>query len=73
MSYEDYKERLRGLGDGTVRLELNPIHKRKPAAGVVATVTLDNPKRKNALSGKMMAELSDVVLDLERRFYESKN
>jgi len=67
-SYEDFKDRLRGLGDGRVHLELNPIYKHHNDNGVVATVILDNPKRKNALSGKMMAELSDVVLSLEQRF-----
>lgn len=32
----------------------------------IATILLNNPERKNAFSGKMMVDLSDVVTDLEQ-------
>lgn len=52
-------DKLRGLGQGTVRL--SNVH---PA---IALLVLDNPARHNALSGKMMAELRDIVLQLEQQ------
>lgn len=45
-------------GQGTIRLDLNY----KPG---IALVTLDNPNRHNALSGKMMGELHNIITLLE--------
>lgn len=51
---------LRRHGGGEVRLELSSLD-----TTTVATITLDNPKKANALSGKMMVELNDAVRQLE--------
>ena len=42
-------EKLKGLGDGTVQLEAKSRE--------LAEITVANPQKKNALSGKMMVEL----------------
>ncbi len=53
----DLRSRLRALGGpGEVRLDLT---------GPGAVLTLDQPARRNALSGKMLAELADAVDALE--------
>ncbi|CAG8564378.1 16779_t:CDS:2 [Cetraspora pellucida] len=52
------REELRKLGHGSVTFD--PKH----SLGI-GLLTLQNPKRHNALSGKMMAELSDIVDELE--------
>lgn len=49
-------DRLCAIGGGEVRLAIH---------GDRATVTLHNPARKNALSGKMMVQLREVVAELE--------
>lgn len=46
-------------GQGTVRLDLTY----QPG---IALVTLDNPKRHNALSGKMMVEFHHIITRLEK-------
>lgn len=51
-------EQLANKGQGTIRLDLGY------QAGI-ALVTLDNPNRHNALSGKMMVELHNVISQLE--------
>ncbi|RUS24627.1 ClpP/crotonase-like domain-containing protein [Jimgerdemannia flammicorona] len=53
------REQLRAIGEGSV--DFNPDH-----APGVALITLNNPAKHNALSGKMMAELADVVDTLEK-------
>jgi ethylmalonyl-CoA/methylmalonyl-CoA decarboxylase len=51
------KEALRAMeGGGQVRLDLR---------GEVARLTLDNPARRNAMSGQMLADLGDAVESLE--------
>jgi hypothetical protein len=52
-------ERLADKGQGTIKLDL----KYQPG---IALVTIDNPKRHNALSGKMMVEFRNVITQLER-------
>lgn len=52
-------DNLANKGQGTVRLDLDF----KPG---IALVTIDNPKRHNALSGKMMVEFYHAVTQLER-------
>lgn len=52
-------ENLVNKGQGTVRLDLDF----QPG---IALVTIDNPKRHNALSGKMMVEFYHTVTQLER-------
>lgn len=37
----------------------------KDDASGVATLTIDHPERKNALSGAMMAQFSDIITELE--------
>lgn len=46
-------------GQGTIRLDLEYQHG-------VALVTIDNPERHNALSGKMMVDFHHVVNQLEK-------
>ncbi|RUS21718.1 ClpP/crotonase-like domain-containing protein [Endogone sp. FLAS-F59071] len=53
------RNKLRAIGEGSV--DFNPNY-----APGIALITLNNPSRHNALSGKMMAELADVVDTLER-------
>ncbi|XP_050699787.1 ethylmalonyl-CoA decarboxylase-like [Eriocheir sinensis] len=48
---------LEGLGDGEVTLE-------KDVTSGVATITLRNERRKNALSGRMMVQLADITHEL---------
>ncbi|KAG9294973.1 hypothetical protein G9A89_017767 [Geosiphon pyriformis] len=52
------REELRALGKGSI--EFKPDF--SPSVGLI---TLRNPERHNALSGKMMAELADIVDRLE--------
>ncbi|RIB15624.1 ClpP/crotonase-like domain-containing protein [Gigaspora rosea] len=52
------REELRKLGHGSVTFD--PKYSRG-----IGLLTLQNPERHNALSGKMMAELSDIVDKLE--------
>ncbi|ORY97800.1 ClpP/crotonase-like domain-containing protein [Syncephalastrum racemosum] len=62
---ETTANKLRGLGQGSVRfITENPA---------IALVILDNPQRHNALSGKMMAELRDIVLQLEEQQYQPEH
>ncbi|KAK8379082.1 hypothetical protein O3P69_019124 [Scylla paramamosain] len=51
---EQGREKLRALGEGEVTLE-------KDATSGVATITLRNAKRRNALSGRMMVQLADTI------------
>jgi len=53
------QEYLRPLGTGSIKLNLKEFDG-------IATIHIDNSKKKNALSGKMMAELADVVEILEK-------
>ncbi|CAG8492205.1 17090_t:CDS:2, partial [Acaulospora morrowiae] len=55
----EVREELRKLGHGTV--EFNPSF--SPGIGLI---TLQNVERRNALSGRMMAQLADLVDRLER-------
>lgn len=60
------RNKLRAIGEGSV--DFDPSY-----APGIALITLNNPSRHNALSGKMMAELADVVDTLERwTSFESK-
>jgi ethylmalonyl-CoA/methylmalonyl-CoA decarboxylase len=52
-------ELLANKGQGTIRLDLEY----QPG---VALLTIDNPKRHNALSGKMMVEFRNAITQLER-------
>ncbi|KAL7317264.1 hypothetical protein PS15m_003645 [Mucor circinelloides] len=52
-------ELLANKGQGTIRLDVNY----QPG---IALLTIDNPKRHNALSGKMMVEFHHAVCELER-------
>lgn len=52
-------ELLANKGQGTIKLDL----KYQPG---IALLTIDNPKRHNALSGKMMVEFFNAVTALER-------
>ncbi|CAG8445106.1 10429_t:CDS:2, partial [Dentiscutata heterogama] len=52
------REELRKLGHGSITFD--PKYSRG-----IGLLTLQNPERHNALSGKMMAELSDIVDKLE--------
>eukprot|EP00127_Corallochytrium_limacisporum_P002670 Clim_evm106s134 gene=Clim_evmTU106s134 len=71
--YNESKEWLRSIGgEGEVRLEL-PDDAADPSAsdsglGAVspAIITLDNPKARNAMSGVMMSQFSDIVDKLEK-------
>ncbi|CAM9989279.1 unnamed protein product [Scytosiphon promiscuus] len=54
-----FKDRLRPLGPGGISLSLDDENG-------LATLVLDNHERRNALSGKMMAQLADAVDELER-------
>lgn len=64
---ERIREELRSLGSGKVTLQLDlQLEGEKTAEyngrkSAIALITVSNPERKNALSGKMMAELSDCV------------
>ena len=55
---EEACHHLREMGPGRVLLQ-------QDEASGVATVTLENSGRKNALSGRMMTQLLDVVRQLE--------
>lgn len=57
-------EKLRSLGQGTV------IYKADFAPGV-GLIELQQPKRHNSFSGKLMAELRDIVLALEQQSNDS--
>ena len=48
---------LTGRGSGAVSLAFQNDEKE------VAVLQLSNPKRRNALSGKMMVELADCILE----------
>ena len=52
-------ELLANKGQGNIKLDLNY----QPG---IALLTIDNPKRHNALSGKMMVEFHNAVSELER-------
>lgn len=52
-------ELLANKGQGTIRLDLEY----QPG---VALLTIDNPTRHNALSGKMMVEFHNAITQLER-------
>lgn len=52
-------ELLANKGQGTIKLDLNY----QPG---IALLTIDNPKRHNALSGKMMVEFHNAISELER-------
>ncbi|KAI9021666.1 ClpP/crotonase-like domain-containing protein [Phycomyces nitens] len=52
-------KKLRSLGEGTIRYE--PFY--RPGIGLVS---IENPNHHNALSGKMMAELYEIVGHLEK-------
>eukprot|EP00128_Syssomonas_multiformis_P002553 Colp12_sorted_trinity150504_noHs@19053 len=54
------KDRLKPLGKGEVHLQFLHEHPR------VAVITLDNPQRRNALSGHMMARFAEHVDTLEK-------
>lgn len=56
---ETCKEYLSKLKGGSVDLT-------KDEKTGIATILLNNPERKNAFTGKMMVDLSDVVTDLEQ-------
>ncbi|CAG8457338.1 17412_t:CDS:2 [Racocetra persica] len=60
------REELRKLGHGSVTFD----PKYSPGIGLL---TLQNPERHNALSGKMMAELSDIVDKLENIVQSNTN
>lgn len=51
------RDKLRSLGEGDVTLD-------KDGCSGVATITLRNQARKNALSGRMMVQLADITQDL---------
>ncbi|XP_045112571.1 ethylmalonyl-CoA decarboxylase-like [Portunus trituberculatus] len=51
---EEGREKLKELGEGEVTLE-------KDGESGVATITLRNAKRRNALSGRMMVQLADIT------------
>ena len=51
-------QQLENKGQGSVQLDLDY----QPG---IALVTIDNPKRHNALSGKMMVEFYQIVTQLE--------
>ncbi|XP_060072268.1 ethylmalonyl-CoA decarboxylase-like [Ylistrum balloti] len=53
-----FRSRLEGYGGGSVDLT-------KDVADGIAIVTLNNPDKKNALSGKMMLDFRNVVEELE--------
>ncbi|CAM9417367.1 unnamed protein product [Laminaria digitata] len=55
----EFKDRLRPLGPGRVGLSLDND-------SGLATLVLDNHERRNALSGRMMVQLSDAVDSLEK-------
>ena len=55
---EKFLKKLAKFGKGDITLE-------KDENLGVATVTIDNPKRKNALTGYMMVELKSIVCELE--------
>ena len=55
--YENFIQKLSSLGKGEIRLE-------KDSSGI-AVMMVDNPERKNALTGHMMAQLSRRVEELE--------
>jgi ethylmalonyl-CoA/methylmalonyl-CoA decarboxylase len=52
------REELRELGHGSIKFNSSF----SPGIGLI---TLHNPERRNSLSGKMMAELADIVDKLE--------
>ncbi|KAI9031085.1 ClpP/crotonase-like domain-containing protein [Hyaloraphidium curvatum] len=54
----DLRERIRGIGGGTVALNLSH-------APGIALLQLSQPAKRNAISGKMAAELADAVDRLE--------
>jgi ethylmalonyl-CoA/methylmalonyl-CoA decarboxylase len=56
----DYASKLRGLGSGTVDLDLTDKF--------VARLTINNPTRRNALSGNVLAQFSDAIDTLEREY-----
>lgn len=57
-SMEESIKLFENKGQGTIRLDLAY----KPR---IALVTLENPSRHNAMSGKMMVELHNVITQLE--------
>lgn len=70
--YSLFKEKLRKIGDGKVTLSIKNIPNTKKSS--YAVITIDNTKKKNALSGKMMAELADAIERLDEMLNEdSKN
>ncbi|KXS16614.1 ClpP/crotonase [Gonapodya prolifera JEL478] len=61
----DVRENLRQLGGGSVELTMN--HRTS-----IAYILLNNPSKKNSFSGKMMAELADIVDALEKHVCDSE-
>ncbi|OWF46194.1 ethylmalonyl-CoA decarboxylase-like [Mizuhopecten yessoensis] len=53
-----FRERLQSYGEGSVDLT-------KDETDGIAVITLNNPNKKNAVSGKMMLDFRNVVEDLE--------
>lgn len=56
---KSFLQRISTLGGGDMRLSLGE-------GGRVASILIDNEKRKNALSGKMMFEFSNIISQLEQ-------
>lgn len=52
-----FLDRVRDIGGGSVELDTTDTH--------VARVIIDNPSKRNSITGRMMAELADVVRQLE--------
>ncbi|KAI8140309.1 ClpP/crotonase-like domain-containing protein [Fennellomyces sp. T-0311] len=52
--------KLRSLGDGSVQYDPNYA----PGIGLI---TIDNPERQNAFSGKMMVEFYEIVVQIEQQ------
>ena len=59
-SIEDLKSEFRPFAGGSVDLRIND------SSNGIASVVLSHPERKNALSGRMMAELHDAAQELVR-------
>jgi ethylmalonyl-CoA/methylmalonyl-CoA decarboxylase len=56
----DYAVKLRGLGSGGVDLDVTDKF--------VARLTINNPTRRNALSGNVLAQFADAIDTLEREY-----
>ncbi len=65
-SLEDIKDTLGRMGTGHISLDLD-------WAEGIAKIQLQNPKKRNALDGKMMVELASIVDQLEEHVHRLEN